>query len=146
MHPPRHPPAAGLIQHGGLPIQTLRPYSVSLLPRAHPTPLAPARHARRPLSRAKPGAAIDGGGAVVLKRRRLRPRRRESPGPGLPHVANTCFKCFRCFVSMFQVFHVDVAKVYWDIAYVTMIVHVFCKCMFPMFHLFFQTRVASVFI
>jgi hypothetical protein len=44
------------------------------------------------------------------------------------------------------VFHVDVAKVDWDVAYVAMVVHVCCKLLFPMFHLFFQTCVASVFI
>jgi hypothetical protein len=44
------------------------------------------------------------------------------------------------------VFHVDVAKVDRDVAYVAIIVHVRCKCLFPMFHLFFQTYVANVFI
>ena len=27
------------------------------------------------------------------------------------HVASLCFKCFSCFRCMFQLFHVDVAKV-----------------------------------
>jgi hypothetical protein len=40
----------------------------------------------------------------------------------------------------------DVAKVDQDVAYVAMIVHVHCKCLFSMFHLFFQTYVASMFI
>jgi hypothetical protein len=44
---------------------------------------------------------------------------------------------------MLQVFHVDVAKVDWDVA---MVVHVCCKILFLMFQLFFQTYVASVFI
>jgi hypothetical protein len=50
------------------------------------------------------------------------------------------------FVGMFQVFHADVAKVDRNVTYVAMIVHVCCRCLFPMFHLFFQTYVASVFI
>jgi hypothetical protein len=41
------------------------------------------------------------------------------------------------------VFHVDVAKVDRDIAYVAMAIHICVKCMFLMFHLF-QTYVASV--
>jgi hypothetical protein len=47
---------------------------------------------------------------------------------------------------MLQEFRMDVAKVYRDIAYVAMVVPLCCKCPFPMFHLFFQTYVASVFI
>ena len=43
-------------------------------------------------------------------------------------------------------FHADVAKVDRDIAYVVMVVRVYCKLLFVMFHLFFQTYVASVFI
>jgi hypothetical protein len=34
---------------------------------------------------------------------------------------------------MFQVFHADVAKADRDVAYVAMIIHVCCKCLFPMF-------------
>jgi hypothetical protein len=41
------------------------------------------------------------------------------------------------------VFHVDIAKVDQDVA---MVVHVCCKFLFPMFQLFFQTYVLSVFI
>jgi hypothetical protein len=44
-------------------------------------------------------------------------------------VLDVCFKC------------VDV-----DVAYVATVAHVCCKRLFPMFHLFFQTYVASVFI
>jgi hypothetical protein len=44
------------------------------------------------------------------------------------------------------VFHMDVAKVDQDVAYVAMGGHVCCKRLFLMFHLFFQTHVASVFI
>jgi hypothetical protein len=44
---------------------------------------------------------------------------------------------------MLQVLYIDVAKVYPDIAYVVMAIHVYFKCMFQMFHLF-ETNVASV--
>jgi hypothetical protein len=37
---------------------------------------------------------------------------------------------------MLQVFHVVVAKVDRDVAYVAMVVHVCCKLLSPMFHLF----------
>ena len=47
---------------------------------------------------------------------------------------------------MLQVFHVDVAKVDQDVAYVAMVVHIYCKLLFSIFQLFFQTYVASVFI
>jgi hypothetical protein len=40
----------------------------------------------------------------------------------------------------------DVVKVDRDFAYVAIVVHVCCKLLFSMFHLFFQTYVASVFI
>jgi hypothetical protein len=60
------------------------------------------------------------------------------------HVAGIYFKCFICFRGMLQVFHMDVSKVYRDVAHVAMIVHVCCKRLFQMFHLFFQRNVASV--
>jgi hypothetical protein len=44
------------------------------------------------------------------------------------------------------VFRMDIAKVDRNVAYVAMAVHVCYKRLFPMFHLFFQTYVASVFI
>ena len=47
---------------------------------------------------------------------------------------------------MLQIFHTKVTKVDRDVAYVAMVVHICCKLLFPMFHLFFQTYVASVFI
>ena len=63
------------------------------------------------------------------------------------------YKCFRCmfqvfqmFLEMLQVFYTDVAKVDRDVAYVKMVLHICCKLLFPMFHLFFQTCVAIVFI
>ena len=42
-------------------------------------------------------------------------------------------------------FHVDVAKVDRDIAYVAMVVHVCYKLLFLLFQLFFHTYVAGVF-
>ena len=53
-------------------------------------------------------------------------------------LANVGFKCFRCFRGMLQVFYIDVAKVDRDVPYVVMVVHVCCKRMFLMFHLFFR--------
>ena len=38
---------------------------------------------------------------------------------------------------MLQVFHMDVYKVDRDVAHVAMVVHVCCKLLFLMFHLFF---------
>ena len=62
------------------------------------------------------------------------------------HVASVHLKCFRCFRGMFRLFHTDVAKVDRDVTYVAMVVYVRRKLMCPMFHLFFQGYVASVFI
>jgi hypothetical protein len=42
-------------------------------------------------------------------------------------------------------FCIDVAKVDRDVVYVAMVVHLCCKRLSPMFHLFFQAHVASVF-
>jgi hypothetical protein len=39
---------------------------------------------------------------------------------------------------MLQVFYMDVAKVYQDIAYVAVTIHVYCKRMLQMFYLFFR--------
>jgi hypothetical protein len=53
------------------------------------------------------------------------------------HVASICFKCFRCFGDVLQVFHIDIAKVDWDdVVHVAMVIHVYFKCRFQMFHLF----------
>jgi hypothetical protein len=54
--------------------------------------------------------------------------------------------CFECVRGMLQVFHMDIVKVDRDIAYVAMVVHICCKLLFLMFHLFFQTYFASVFM
>ena len=47
---------------------------------------------------------------------------------------------------MLQVVHTDVVKVDRDDAFVAMVLHVCCKLLFLMFHLFFETYIASVFI
>jgi hypothetical protein len=39
---------------------------------------------------------------------------------------------------MLQVFHMDVEKVDRNVAYVAIVVHICCKLLFPMFHLFFS--------
>jgi hypothetical protein len=44
---------------------------------------------------------------------------------------------------MLQVFHMDIAKVDRDIAYVAMVVHVCFKILFSTFHLLFPTYVAK---
>jgi hypothetical protein len=63
-----------------------------------------------------------------------------------PYVHSSVpLKCFKCFIDMLQVFHTDVAKVDQDVTYVAMVVHVCCKRLSPMFHLFFPYDV-SVFI
>jgi hypothetical protein len=45
-----------------------------------------------------------------------------------PHVSRVCFKCFICVILMLQLFHLDVAKVELDIAYVAMPIHACFKC------------------
>jgi hypothetical protein len=47
---------------------------------------------------------------------------------------------------MLQVFCTDVAKIGRDVSYVAMVVHTCCKLPFSMFHMFFETHVASVVI
>jgi hypothetical protein len=49
------------------------------------------------------------------------------------------FKRLRCLRGMLQVFHMDIAKVDRDIAYVAMAIHVCCKCLSQMFYLFYHT-------
>jgi hypothetical protein len=48
------------------------------------------------------------------------------------------FKYFSCFRDMLQVFHLDVAKLDQDVAYVAMVVHVYCKLLFQRFICFFR--------
>jgi hypothetical protein len=47
------------------------------------------------------------------------------------HVASVSFKCFSCFRDMLQGFRTDVA-------YVAVAVHLCCKRLFPMSHMFFR--------
>jgi hypothetical protein len=47
---------------------------------------------------------------------------------------------------MFHLFYTDVAKVDQDVVYVALIIHVCCKRLFPMFYLFFQMYVTSVYL
>jgi hypothetical protein len=51
------------------------------------------------------------------------------------------FICFRC---MLQVIHMNVAKVDQDVAHVAAAVHVCCKHLFQIFHLFFFIRILQV--
>jgi hypothetical protein len=44
------------------------------------------------------------------------------------------------------VFHTDVAKIDRDVAHVAIVVHIYCKRPFQMFHLLFQMYLASVLI
>jgi hypothetical protein len=50
-----------------------------------------------------------------------------------------------CFVGMLQGFHMDVAKVDRDVAYVAMVVHICCKLLFPIFYLFLDACCKCVF-
>jgi hypothetical protein len=62
------------------------------------------------------------------------------------HGASVCFYCFTYLGGMLQEFCMYVVKVDQDVRYVATVVHVYCKCMFLMFYLFFQMYVTSVFI
>jgi hypothetical protein len=46
------------------------------------------------------------------------------------NVASIYFNCFRCFIGISQVFHMDVAKVNRDVAYVAMAIYACCKRLF----------------
>jgi hypothetical protein len=54
------------------------------------------------------------------------------------HIASICFRCFKC---MLQVFRMNVAKVDWDVAYVAMVIHVYCKRLFAMCRCFVTRQV-----
>jgi hypothetical protein len=43
------------------------------------------------------------------------------------YVASVFFKCFSCFRRMLQVFYLDVAKVYLNVAYVVMTIQICSK-------------------
>jgi hypothetical protein len=68
---------------------------------------------------------------------RFRWRRR--PHQDMSHVARVFFKCLRCFRDMLQVFRMDVA-------YVVIVVHVCCRRLFLMFHLFFDICCKCVYL
>ena len=53
------------------------------------------------------------------------------------HVASLCLKCFSCFRCIFQVFHMDVAKVDRDVTYVVVAARVCCKRLSQCFIYFF---------
>ena len=55
------------------------------------------------------------------------------PHPLLLYVINVCFSSFRCFRVTLQVFHMDVAKVDQDVAYVAMVIHVCLSVCFKYF-------------
>jgi hypothetical protein len=61
------------------------------------------------------------------------------------HVASVCFRCFRCFIWMLHVFYLEAAKSRSGCC-TCCNGYVCCKCMFRVFHLFFQTYGANVFI
>jgi hypothetical protein len=65
--------------------------------------------------------------------------------PSLPNVAKHMFKYSDVSRYVASV-HIDVAKVNRDDAYVTIVVDVCSKLLFSMFHMFFQTYIAIVFI
>jgi len=48
--------------------------------------------------------------------------------------------------GMLQLFRMDVAKVDRDVAYVVMVVHICCKLLFSMFHLFFFKHMLQVYL
>jgi hypothetical protein len=56
------------------------------------------------------------------------------------------FQVFQMFQGYVASVSYGVAKVDRDVVYVVMVVHVYCKLLFLMFHLFFQMYVTSVFI
>jgi hypothetical protein len=80
---------------------------------------------------------------VNSTRRRSSIRKQQGDVALKEHVASLCFRCFK---GTLQVFYMDVAKIDRDVTYVTMVVHVCCKLLFPVFYLFFQTYVATMFI
>ena len=122
----------------------LRTLTLLLLLHRPPRPTIPtgAANARRSVGPWR-GSPLASPSAMTLVPRCRWQRR---PHRDMMHVASVHFKCFRCFRSMLQVFHTDVAKVDRDVTYVAMVVHVCCKHLSLMFHLCFQTYVASVFI
>jgi hypothetical protein len=62
------------------------------------------------------------------------------------HVKSIYSNCFTCFIGMSQVFHMDVAKVNQDVAYVAMAIYACCKCLFQMFHLFIRSMLHAFYV
>jgi hypothetical protein len=54
------------------------------------------------------------------------------------NVSSVCFKGFICFIRISQVFHIDVAKVDFDVHVFAMAIHVCYKCMFKYFIFFIR--------
>jgi hypothetical protein len=125
---------------------TKRAHNSPQFPTDSPIParLPPARNhrAHRSSSRAKPGATRDGDGGGSHAPPAPIPTARIGR-PDLPHVTSTCFRCFIC---MLQVFHTDVVKLDQDVVYVAMVVHVCCKCLFPIFLLIFHLGCKCVYL
>jgi hypothetical protein len=106
-HPQRRPPAAGLLQRGGLPARTPRaplPRCCcvpiprrSLHPSCSPIPRRWLMPVARTVRLAEPSPVLLAMLLqLVLARRWLRPRRLEA-WPRLPHVTSAYFKCFQMF-------------------------------------------------
>ena len=55
----------------------------------------------------------------------------------MKRMLQACVSSVSDFYSMLQLFQMNVAKVYQNVAYVAMVVHVCCKGLFLMFHLCF---------
>jgi hypothetical protein len=63
------------------------------------------------------------------------------------HVTSVCFKYYcKYFRVMLHVFHIDVAKVDWDVVYAAMVIHVCYKRLFPMFYLFSDVCCKNVYL
>jgi hypothetical protein len=120
--------------------------------------LAPAPHARPTAAAAAPALPPAPPGyadSTASSRRSAGPWRGSPPtlppaiyGCGAPmqmveEAAPGCDACCKCIFQMFQMY---VAKAYHNVACVAIVVHVCCKRLSPMFHLFFQTYVAIMFI
>jgi hypothetical protein len=59
------------------------------------------------------------------------------------YISNVCFKCSDAFRLIWQVFHLEVIKVYLDITYVVMAIHACFKC-FICFQIYVARATGSV--
>jgi hypothetical protein len=129
---------------------------------AEPTQQQPPRH----LDAACGQATRRGGASLGGPRAGAAGRYQDAPPPRPPASRNRPFSALLCverkkgkkrmvqaYISsvsdVLEVrckFQMDVAKVDQDVACVAMVVHKCCKHLFPMFHLFFQMYVESMFI